>query len=480
MKSQEAPAVNETLLDEKLASLEKSKNWSPRAISRLENLIRSGDDFSLFRVNPITYAGEKGLPEKEAIDLFLHATIAGLFEMNWNLVCPGCTAVVESFATLKNFHSHFHCATCNADIEASLDDYIMISFTVAPEIREISFHHPELLGGDEYLSKYHFSKEGMIKGGYNWVEQISKKIPYFTYMEPGERKAFSAKVDEGVLVIADLLNHTGTPFMVSGEKGNGGAARIRLAPSSVEGAGSAIHSGEASFDVVHEGSRKGLLTLINLPLDYKERYPVEFLPYLSGKKLLNTQSFRDLFRHEVIQGMESLGVKDISIIFTDLKGSTSLYERIGDLKAFSLVREHFDILARVITANSGAIVKTIGDAVMGTFMNPYDAVKAAIEMRRAIQAMNSSTGKRDLILKIGIHKGASIVVNLNDRLDYFGQTVNVASRVQQLAEADEILITDEMYGYDGVKELLSDFGVAQSRARLRGVMDEVSVFRINA
>ena len=74
---------------------------------------------------------------------------------------------------------------------------------------------------------------------------------------------------------------------------------------------------------------------------------------------------------ETIKVDGGIGVKDITILFTDLKGSTALYERIGDLKAFSLVHRHFDSLEQVINNHNGAIVKTIGDAVMATFLNPF-------------------------------------------------------------------------------------------------------------
>ena len=165
----------------------------------------------------------------------------------------------------------------------------------------------------------------------------------------------------------------------------------------------------------------------------------------------------------MIQGTEGIGVRDITILFTDLKGSTALYERIGDLKAFSLVHQHFDQLGRVITENSGAFVKTIGDAVMASFLSPVDAVKAGVEMIREIAKFNRSFTTRDVILKIGIHKGPCIAVTLNDRLDYFGQTVNVAARVQGLAGAEEIYVTEDVFSHPGVKTQLKGFRVFRGR-----------------
>jgi class 3 adenylate cyclase len=144
-----------------------------------------------------------------------------------------------------------------------------------------------------------------------------------------------------------------------------------------------------------------------------------------------------------------------------------------------LVSQHFDSLRRVITKHSGAIVKTIGDAVMASFIDPLDGVRSALQILEEIQRLNRELGGEDLILKLGIHRGPLIAVTLNDRLDYFGQTVNIASRVQNLANADEIWITDAVFDSPGVSQLLQDRRVSVEDARLRGIEQIVRVYRIS-
>jgi class 3 adenylate cyclase len=205
---------------------------------------------------------------------------------------------------------------------------------------------------------------------------------------------------------------------------------------------------------------------------------VRFVPFLNGKRLLTTQAFRDLFRSEVIKAREGIGVKDITLLFSDLKGSTALYDRIGDLNAFALVQQHFDLLQDVVTRHNGAIIKTIGDAVMATFLEPADAVAAALSMRDEIETFNVNQPDRALILKIGVHKGAAIAVTLNERLDYFGQTVNIAARVQQLADAEEIFVSEDVYSAEGVQALLASREVASDVFRLKGIQQDLRVFRI--
>ena len=131
-----ATVIDERALDERLARLEAARPWSPRVVSRLESLIRDGDDAALFRVNPFTFAAERGLDPPEAIDLMLHATAEGLFEMDWLLICPRCACAVESFARLRSVMRQFRCPQCHNDYEATMDDYIAIYFNVSPQIRD--------------------------------------------------------------------------------------------------------------------------------------------------------------------------------------------------------------------------------------------------------------------------------------------------------------------------------------------------------
>ena len=121
-------------LDERLAQLEAARSWSPRVVSRLESLIRDGDDAALFRVNPFALAAERGLDPAEATDLMLHATAQGLFEMDWLLICPRCACAVESFAKLRAVLRQFRCPQCHNEYEAAMDDYIAIYFNVSPQI----------------------------------------------------------------------------------------------------------------------------------------------------------------------------------------------------------------------------------------------------------------------------------------------------------------------------------------------------------
>lgn len=95
-----------------------------------------------------------------------------------------------------------------------------------------------------------------------------------------------------------------------------------------------------------------------------------------------------------------------------------------------------------------------------------------------IASVNARMTSDALILKIGLHHGPAIAVTMNDKVDYFGQSVNIASRVQGLAGAEEIYLTDSVFDAPGVSDFLRDSVVQRQAASLQGVAERVTVFKI--
>ena len=108
-------------------------------------------------------------------------------------------------------------------------------------------------------------------------------------------------------------------------------------------------------------------------------------PFLTAKRMLTNQTFRDIYRTDTLDVDQGLKITSLTFLFTDLKGSTALYDRVGDLAAYDLVREHFRVLNEIVASEAGAVVKTIGDAVMATFPTPDRALAAALRMRELVR-----------------------------------------------------------------------------------------------
>ena len=194
-------------------------------------------------------------------------------------------------------------------------------------------------------------------------------------------------------------------------------------------------------------------------------------PFLSAKRLLTNQVFRDIYGADTIDVDQRLKITSLTFLFTDLRGSTELYEQVGDLVAFDLVRAHFQLLNEIVAAEAGAVVKTSGDAVMATFPTPDRAVAAALRMREAMRDLKDAHGGDGLLLKIGIHEGPCLAVVLDNRQDYFGRTVNIAARVQGLADSRSILATRPVVTHPQVfqpaRSQRAEAGSAPARAARR-------------
>jgi class 3 adenylate cyclase len=237
-----------------------------------------------------------------------------------------------------------------------------------------------------------------------------------------------------------------------------------------------IAAGPVSFDFANATDHRYALLVANLPGDYLWTMG----PFLSASQLLSNQTFLDLFAAETIVAAEGLEVRRLTLVFTDIQGSTAMYERVGDMKAFDVVRLHFGFLRESISRNSGALVKTIGDAVMASFHDPLDALRAALDMHTRIAAFNADAGDELITLKVGAHTGTCLAVTLNGRLDYFGQTVNLAARVQALSEGNDIVLTDETAGVTGARELLAGHAIDAEAVELKGIQGAVRVHRVSA
>jgi len=200
--------------------------------------------------------------------------------------------------------------------------------------------------------------------------------------------------------------------------------------------------------------------------------------FLTGKRLLTSQTFRNLFKAETIEVGTGIQIKSLCVLFSDLKASTSMYERVGDLNALDIVRNHFDVLEAVVARHRGSVVKTIGDAVMAVFAEPERAIAAATQMIEEVR--RAAAHGEDLVLKIGLHSGPCVAIQSNNQIDYFGGTVNIAARIQERAEGGEIVCSEEVWAAPGVQEVLRSRSLAARKepATFAGIGRRMAVRRI--
>ena len=449
-------------------------------VAALDRLVQEAPDHRLARINALDLARRENLDEEKTIATLLHAARIGLFEMSWNVLCPSCGGVLDTNTTLKSVRSEdYYCAFCAVSNEPTLDEMVEVSFTVSPRARRIGVHNPEDLSIWEYYRQVFFgSGVGLPEDD---LDAVMQKVTLDAVELPaGEKALLSLQLPAGAVIVLEPATHTAQFIEVKGEptpeRQNMAVVyhTVRSVTETVE-----LRPGPLRLSLDNRTGMR-VLPAIWVVNDAMNAVIGKRRPYLTAKRLLTNQTFRDIYRTNTLDVDQRLKITSLTFLFTDLKGSTELYERVGDLVAFDLVREHFRFLNEIVAAEGGAVVKTIGDAVMATFLTPDHALAAAMRMREAMRRLNETHGREDLLLKIGIHEGPCLAVNLNERQDYFGQTVNIASRVQGLALSRSILATAPVVHNPRSAQLLGSNGqkpVAQSHS-LRGVASEVPVYEI--
>lgn len=446
----------------------------------IERLIDDGLDRHLCRINALAFAEKNGFDEEKTIAAFLHAASIGLFDISWNVLCPGCGGVLDTNTTLRTMRQEeYVCSLCAAGYEPTLDEMVEVTFTVSPRIRRIAAHNPEELPALEYFRQIYWSS-GVDLPEESYTSVVENFIMETVELPPGEKAILSIQLPEEFVVVFEPMTHSVQFLDVKGEPTRERQAlsvvidREHLHNQSLE-----MRPGPLRVTFENRTDRRALPSVF-IAGDELHRILRKRRPFLTAKRLLTNQTFRDLYRTDTIEIDQRLKITSLTFLFTDLRGSTELYERVGDLAAFDIVRAHFRVLNDIVAAEAGAVVKTIGDAVMATFPAPGRAVAAALRMRQAMRDLNAERGREDLLLKIGIHEGPCIAVSMNERQDYFGQTVNIASRVQGLATSQSIFATDAVISDARAAEVLDQAKVTpvSKGAMLRGVASEMSLFVI--
>jgi hypothetical protein len=167
---------------------------TPDAAAAIEHLVREGSDRDLCRLNVLDFAKRNGLDEERMIGAFLHAAKLGIFDMSWNVLCPGCGSVLDANATLKTVHqSMYSCALCAAGYEPTLDEMIEVTFTVSPKVRRIAAHDPNTLPFWEYARQIFWSSGVDLPDEATFRKLINEITLDSIELQPGERATLSLK-----------------------------------------------------------------------------------------------------------------------------------------------------------------------------------------------------------------------------------------------------------------------------------------------
>ncbi|WP_246943903.1 DUF5939 domain-containing protein [Bacillus pinisoli] len=414
-------------------------------ISYLHQHLTTKLDHDVAEMRPYLLAKQWNADPEEVLRLFLYATKIGILNLSWNLICPNCRVSKENYTTLSQLENQFHCDLCGINYDANFENYVELYFSVHPSIRK-AYAQSYCMGGP--MISPHVKIQKVVEKG----ETYQLIIP--PYNEKLRIRVLQANDRVGIIE----SKHGTDPVQLEYSQNGWSTDSISVA------------SGVTPV-TIHNSSSEDIVIVIE-----QGEWSQEIV---TAAKVTALQEFRDLFSSEVLAPGQQVGVENVTILFSDLQGSTSLYEVVGDANAYGQVRKHFDYLTEWISKNSGSVVKTIGDAVMAVFHKPEDGFKAALDIQKHVAEFNAVNGG-DIILKVGLYSGPAIAVNSNDRLDYFGRTVNIAARIQGQSTGDDLVFSKEYLDRPIIQSFLEneDVKLGSFQATLKGIKGEADLIRL--
>jgi class 3 adenylate cyclase len=413
-----------------------------KVVTELVALVRDGSDADLVRIRPFELAEERALDPRETLRCLLHAVTLGIVELRWALVCPSCQTANEEVNTLAELGDSGHCQLCDLTYGIELDRAVEATFRPHPGVRAVESRM--------------FCIGGPRRTPHVLVQANLNAHGARTLEAPGEIGRYRVFGRGGA--VASLEVAEGAPRDVTAKLGADAVtpAELHVAPSGT------VRVENTTGDGLHvKIERLGFATLA-----------------ATAHVVTTMAEFRRLFSKDLLKAGTPLKVGHCAILFSDLTGSTALYTKAGDAAAFRLVDDHFDVLRRAIDDAGGTVVKTMGDAIMAAFIEPDACVRAAIACLRGFATFQKThPNGADTGLKLGLFAGPCYVVTANETIDYFGQTVNCAARVQHLADSGEIVFDAQVYAHLPEEDRAQLTVVEHLEARVKGVEQPLALVR---
>ena len=372
---------------------------------RLGNYLDTALAVDLKKMRPLAIARNWNVSRHDLVELFVEAQRQGILSMRWEVQCPRCRGTDQPAQKLYELPRGIHCESCNIDYERDFSNNVELVFSPAAWLRPLPDGDFCLMGP---ASTPHVKVQRRLEPNETRVEPLE--------LPPGRYRLRT--VEAGAQVD---IEYDGSDF-----------PDVIVSDDDVES---------------REPQQPGQITFHNLgdtPRSIVIEDRSDDADSLNGSVVISMQAFRELCPEQLLRPGDEVAIDHVTIIFTDLKGSTSLYKRVGDTTAYGLVRDHFEFLAEKIRRHHGALIKTMGDAVMAVFSDPRNAMDAAVEIQQEVTALKSGSAEDDLTLKLGMHRGPCIAITTSGFLDYFGTTVNLAARLQEESRGQDIIISKEI------------------------------------
>ncbi len=410
----------------------------------LFKFIKHGFDNEVLGMRPFELADNWGEDRRAVLQFLLCCARVGVLDLKWAVMCPTCKVPTTQHTTLKQLEQDLHCEGCQIKYDTEFDRSVEVRFDVNQAIRAAK--------ADVYCVGNPGSKG---------------KIFAQFILQPNEQRSLDLTLP-ATRWKAILFGKGETEFSVS-EELEDKDLQLKVGDEGVTVSKSIIGS-SIQLSLNNQLDRECLIQIE----DDRWRDQAATAAFVTS-----LTRFRDLFSSEVLSPGEEIAVRNLSVMFTDLKGSTAFYQETGDAKAYHLVRSHFSFINEVLEKYNGVLVKTIGDAVFAVFFTTVEALQAAIEIQKGLPAFNENN-QSQFEIKMGVHTGPLIAVNANSRIDYFGSTTNIGSRLEKESQGGDVVVTEQVMQDPDIQEWLKDQPLKQETqsTQLRGIQTPLSLTRL--
>ncbi|HIK09816.1 MAG TPA: adenylate/guanylate cyclase domain-containing protein [Oscillatoriaceae cyanobacterium M33_DOE_052] len=450
--------MNYQLLQERIENLKRRPDANQRVIDALYKWLLKSDVGQRERLNPCQVARDCFMDLSQTVTACLQGVKQGIFDLNWDIRCPHCDMVCGENHDLSQAAGVGGCPMCNIEFETDFSQRVEVTFSLSQDI-------------EQSPTNATCAPPAALKPKFQMAVSQGETNYAVDYLNPGKyRYCCAITLAKGIMVVegapTDKLQEIKLTQLQSGDFDTKqitcapGKIKIELTNSSESLSGLYLHEDE-------------------LP---SELTPEQLPPRVSGLQIIHLPAYQRLFGDQVLSERERIKISSVTVMFTDITGSTSMYEKLGDVKAYNIVRDHFEILFGAIEHHGGTVLKTIGDAVMASFISSEAAIKAAVNALNDFQDYNQNRPEDEQVkVKIGIHRGSTVLVNLNNRLDYFGSTVNKAARIQGVSQSWEISLSEEVYNQEVLVTALKASGkwsVTKHEVDLKGIEGKQAVYSL--
>jgi class 3 adenylate cyclase len=436
------PDANPAAIKQYQKVLQKLEPFHAQIEALADYRARASERF-LQRLRPYEIADYYKLPRQNTLAFFLEGTQVGVFALNWDILCPGCRGAKKQSKSLRELDRKVHCDACGINFEVIDSKDVELSFQFAGELAV------------DPAPVYCIGNPGRSP-------TVHAQIPF----APHEMRTVTVHLPGHTYRLRDMKDGHLLRLIVDE---NGLAQLSRADVESLKTQSEVRVQPQLNLHWDNPGSQWQVVRFDCLDPHHDAA---------TADHVTSLPSYKHLFGDDALRPGMQLGVGHLVFLFSDIRGSTQLYRELGDSKAFRLVQDHFAVMGDFIKKEGGGIVKTIGDAVMASFTDEACAIRAAMAIQNFYENHRQENPLQGL--KIALHSGPCIMVNLNDHMDYFGTTVNICSRLLDQATDEDIVISGSLFQMPKVQEFLSQQNITwtQDEQVLRGFEGSKTFYRL--